>query len=33
MKHPFILPFAQDGLLTFNLVGGIIWGKPKSGER
>jgi hypothetical protein len=28
-----LLPFAQDGLLTFNVVGGIRWGKPGSGER
>jgi 2-polyprenyl-3-methyl-5-hydroxy-6-metoxy-1,4-benzoquinol methylase len=27
-----LLPFAQDGLLTFSVVGGIIWGKPQSGE-
>lgn len=26
-------PFAQDGLLTFNIVGGITWGKPGSGKR
>lgn len=26
-----LLPFAQDGLLTFSVVGGITWGKPKSG--
>ncbi len=25
-------PFAHDGLLTFNVVGGIIWGKPLSGK-
>jgi ubiquinone/menaquinone biosynthesis C-methylase UbiE len=25
-------PFAQDGLLTFSVVGGITWGKPGSGE-
>jgi len=28
-----LLPFAQDGLLTFSVVGGIIWGKPKSGAK
>lgn len=28
-----LLPFAQDGLLTFSVVGGIKWGKPKSGAR
>jgi ubiquinone/menaquinone biosynthesis C-methylase UbiE len=28
-----LLPFAQDGLLTFSIVSGITWGKPKSGER
>ena len=28
-----LLPFAQDGLLTFSVVGGVTWGKPKSGER
>ncbi len=28
-----LLPFVQDGLLTFSVVGGITWGKPKSGER
>ena len=28
-----LLPFAQDGLLTFSVVGGIRWGKPKSGAR
>jgi ubiquinone/menaquinone biosynthesis C-methylase UbiE len=28
-----LLPFAQDGLLTFSVVGGITWGKPKSGEK
>jgi hypothetical protein len=27
-----LLPFAQDGLLTLSVVGGITWGKPKSGE-
>jgi len=27
-----LLPFAQDGLLTLNVVGGITWGKPLSGE-
>lgn len=26
-------PFAQDGLLTFSVAGGITWGKPKSGEK
>lgn len=25
-------PFAQDGLLTFSVIGGIRWGKPLSGE-
>jgi ubiquinone/menaquinone biosynthesis C-methylase UbiE len=28
-----LLPFAQDGLLTFSVAGGITWGKPKSGEK
>ncbi len=28
-----LLPFAQNGLLTFSVVGGITWGKPKSGEK
>ena len=28
-----LLPFAQNGLLTFSVVGGIIWGKPKSGAK
>jgi ubiquinone/menaquinone biosynthesis C-methylase UbiE len=28
-----LLPFAQDGLLTFSVVGGIKWGKPGSGAR
>jgi ubiquinone/menaquinone biosynthesis C-methylase UbiE len=28
-----LLPFTQDGLLTFNVVGGIRWGKPKSGAK
>lgn len=28
-----LLPFAQDGLLIFSVVGGITWGKPKSAER
>ena len=27
-----LLPFAQDGLLTLSVVGGMTWGKPKSGE-
>jgi ubiquinone/menaquinone biosynthesis C-methylase UbiE len=27
-----LLPFAQDGLLTFNVVGGIRWGKPLTGR-
>jgi 2-polyprenyl-3-methyl-5-hydroxy-6-metoxy-1,4-benzoquinol methylase len=27
-----LLPFAQDSLLTFSVVGGITWGKPKSDE-
>jgi ubiquinone/menaquinone biosynthesis C-methylase UbiE len=26
-----LVPFAQNGLLTFNVVGGIRWGKPTSG--
>ncbi len=26
-----LLPFAQDGLLTLSVVGGMTWGKPKSG--
>jgi ubiquinone/menaquinone biosynthesis C-methylase UbiE len=28
-----LLPYAQNGILTFDVVGGITWGKPKSGER
>src|SRR5215470_8372360 len=28
-----LLPYASDGLLTFSVVGGVTWGKPKSGER
>ena len=28
-----LLPFARDGLLTFSVVGGIRWGKPKSGAK
>jgi trans-aconitate methyltransferase len=28
-----LLPFAQDGLLTFGVAGGVIWGKPKSGAK
>jgi trans-aconitate methyltransferase len=28
-----LLPFAQDGLLTFSVIGRIIWGKPKSGAK
>jgi len=28
-----LLPFAQDGLLTFSVVGGIKRGKPNSGAR
>jgi hypothetical protein len=28
-----LLPFSQDGLLTFSVVGGITWGKPKSGAK
>ncbi len=27
-----LLPYASDGQLTFSVVGGIIWGKPKSGD-
>jgi len=27
-----LLPYALDGLLTLSVVGGITWGKPKSGE-
>ncbi len=27
-----LLPFAQNGLLTLSVVGGITWGKPLSGE-
>ncbi|QBD81017.1 class I SAM-dependent methyltransferase [Ktedonosporobacter rubrisoli] len=27
-----LLPFAQDGLLTLNVAGGITWGKPASGK-
>jgi len=27
-----LLPFAQEGLLTFQVVGEITWGKPLSGE-
>ncbi len=27
-----LLPFTQDGFLTFSVVGGITWGKPKSGK-
>jgi ubiquinone/menaquinone biosynthesis C-methylase UbiE len=27
-----LLPFAQDGLLTLNVVSEITWGKPLSGE-
>jgi SAM-dependent methyltransferase len=27
-----LLPYASDGLLTLSVVGGITWGKPKSGE-
>lgn len=26
-------PEAQDGLLTFSVIGRVIWGKPKSGEK
>ena len=26
-----LLPFAQDGLLTLSVVGGMTWGKPESG--
>jgi hypothetical protein len=26
-------PFAQDGLLTLQVVGEITWGKPLSGDR
>src|SRR5215469_18476473 len=28
-----LLPYAQDGLLTLQVVGEITWGKPLSGER
>ena len=28
-----LLPFAQDGLLTFSVIGRIIWGKPKGGAK
>ena len=28
-----LLPFAQDGRLIFSVVGGITWGKPKSGAK
>jgi len=28
-----LLPYASDGLLTFSVVGGITWGKPKSSEK
>jgi ubiquinone/menaquinone biosynthesis C-methylase UbiE len=28
-----LVPFAPDGLLTFSVVGGITWGKPRNGER
>ena len=28
-----LLPYALDGLLTFSVVGGITWGKPKSDAR
>jgi SAM-dependent methyltransferase len=27
-----LLPFAQDGLLTFDVVGGIRWGNPLTGR-
>ncbi|HLI08036.1 MAG TPA: hypothetical protein VKV40_15825 [Ktedonobacteraceae bacterium] len=27
-----LLSFAQDSLLTLNVVAGIIWGKPLSGK-
>jgi len=27
-----LAPFAQDGLLTLSVVGGMTWGKPLSGE-
>jgi ubiquinone/menaquinone biosynthesis C-methylase UbiE len=27
-----LLPFAQDGLLTIPIIGGITWGKPLSGK-
>jgi ubiquinone/menaquinone biosynthesis C-methylase UbiE len=27
-----LLPYASDGLLTLSVVGGMTWGKPKSGE-
>jgi trans-aconitate methyltransferase len=25
-------PFVRDGMLSFDVVGGLTWGKPKSGE-
>ncbi len=28
-----LLPFAQDGLLTFSVIGRIIWGKPNGGAK
>ena len=28
-----LLPFAQDGLLTFSVIGRIIWGKPNDGAK
>jgi ubiquinone/menaquinone biosynthesis C-methylase UbiE len=27
-----LLPFAQDSMLTFSVIGGITWGKPISGK-
>ncbi len=28
-----LFPFAQDGLLTYSVTGGITWGKPQIGEK
>jgi len=28
-----LFPFAQDGLLTYSVTGGITWGKPQGGEK